>query len=168
MFRYSVRFRILRTKKFGTVSIITALNSNITNVSNASGTINVYVDNDGKLHFVNKDGADSVLNFSNGIKEIYIIKIQGNDVRGGNYIVDLYCIDSDKTVHNSTGYIGNIEGNYASIKNSGYSSGYRFTFKTKLSCNGTFNGSPVSYSANQSVEIYSWYSDLTQFIWILS
>lgn len=143
------------------------LNSNITNVANASGVINVYVDNDGKLHFVNKDGADSVLNFSSGIKEIYIIKIQGNGVRNDDYIVDLYCIDSDKTVHNSTGYTGNVEGNYASIKNSGYSGGYRFTFKTKLSCNGTFNGSPVSYSANQSVEIYSWYSDLTQFIWIL-
>lgn len=71
MFRYSVGFRILRTEKFRTVSMITVLNSNITNVANASGVINVYVDNDGKLHFVNKDGADSVLNFSTGYKGIF-------------------------------------------------------------------------------------------------
>lgn len=54
MLRYSVGFRILRTEKFGTVSIITVLNSNI----------GIYVGGDGKLHFKNGSGADTALNFS--------------------------------------------------------------------------------------------------------
>lgn len=41
--------------------MITVLNSNI-------GKVNVYVGEDEKLHFVNKDGADSVLPFSTGKK----------------------------------------------------------------------------------------------------
>ena len=57
MFRYSVGFRILRTGKFGAVDYITTLNSNI-------GNIKIYIGEDGKIHFTNKDGADSVLNFS--------------------------------------------------------------------------------------------------------
>ena len=56
MFRYSVNFRILRTEKFGTVFMITALNSNI-------GNISVYVGDDGKIHFKNSAGADTALNF---------------------------------------------------------------------------------------------------------
>ena len=56
MFRYSVGFRILRTEKFGTVFMITVLNSNI-------GNISVYVGDDGKIHFKNSTGADTALNF---------------------------------------------------------------------------------------------------------
>lgn len=62
MLRYSVGFRILRTRKFGATNYITTLNSNITT---QTGRINVYVGSDGKIHFVNNEGADSALNFSN-------------------------------------------------------------------------------------------------------
>ena len=41
-----------------------SLNSNLTNVSTAADNINLYVGDDGKLHWVNKAGADSALNFS--------------------------------------------------------------------------------------------------------
>lgn len=58
MLRYSVGFRILRTRKFGATNYIATLNSNI-------GKINVYVGGDGKIHFANSAGADSALNFSN-------------------------------------------------------------------------------------------------------
>lgn len=61
MLRYSDKLRILRTGKSGTTDYITTLNSNI-------GRVNVYVGEDSKLHFVNKDGADSVLPFSSGKK----------------------------------------------------------------------------------------------------
>ena len=40
------------------------LNSNINALSTQNSRINLYVGGDGKLHFVNKDGADSALNFS--------------------------------------------------------------------------------------------------------
>lgn len=53
MFRYSVGFRILRTGKSVAVDCITTLNSNIM----------VYVGDDGKIHFKNGSGADTVLNF---------------------------------------------------------------------------------------------------------
>ena len=50
---------------------LSALNSNITSVSNdrytENGRINVYVGSDSKLHFVNRDGADTALNFSSGL-----------------------------------------------------------------------------------------------------
>ena len=38
--------------------------SDISSVSSQVGNINVYVSNDGKLHYVDKDGADTALNFS--------------------------------------------------------------------------------------------------------
>ena len=41
-----------------------SLNSNLTNVSTAADNINLYVGDDGKLHWVNKAGADSTLNFN--------------------------------------------------------------------------------------------------------
>lgn len=72
MLRYSVSFRILRTEKFGAVSIITALNSNIT----------VYVGDDGKIHFKNGSGADTVLNFKSyqeGYKDGYTNGLENGD-----------------------------------------------------------------------------------------
>ena len=59
---------------------INSLNSNLANQSGSintlnnavsaryteNGRINLYVGSDGKLHFVNRDGADTALNFSNG------------------------------------------------------------------------------------------------------
>lgn len=72
MFRYSVGFRILRTEKFGTVSMITVLNSNIT----------VYVGDDWKIHFKNGSGADTVLNFKSyqeGYKDGYTNWLENGD-----------------------------------------------------------------------------------------
>lgn len=43
------------------------LSNNITQRYTESGRIKVYVGTDGLLHFVNRDGADTALNFSNGI-----------------------------------------------------------------------------------------------------
>lgn len=37
-------------------------------VSELNGNLNVYVDEEGKLHFVNGSGADSVLNFNSGVQ----------------------------------------------------------------------------------------------------
>lgn len=68
MISYSDRFRILRTGKSRATDYITALNSNITARYTENGRINVYVGVDGKLHFVNRDGADTALNFSSGLQ----------------------------------------------------------------------------------------------------
>ena len=62
-----------------------SLNSNLANKSEAinslnnavsaryteNGRINLYVGSDGKLHFVNRDGADTALNFSSGYKGLF-------------------------------------------------------------------------------------------------
>ncbi len=117
------------------------------------------------------DKLDAIYNhissFQNS-KEIYIIKIQGNGVRGGNYIVDLFCIDSNEAIHNTTGFTGSVEGKYATLENNGYSSAYHFNLKIKTQCSGTLNGSSVSYNTDQKISIDSVYPNLTQFIWILS
>ena len=47
-----------------------------------NGRINVYVGSDSKLHFVNRDGADTALNFSNN-----------------NYIVDSFSTSATDTNH---------------------------------------------------------------------
>ena len=127
---------------------------------------------DGK-YGVNTDperGADTFIPFRSdtGYEEVYIIKVQGNGVRNSNYVVDLFCIDSDKVIHNTTGYSGTVSGNFATLVNSGYSSGYHFSFTVKRDCTGKLNGSNVSYKAGQTVTFNSWYGDLTQFVWVLS
>ena len=52
------------------------LNSNLNNLSSTLFTqnsrINLYVGSDGKLHFVNKDGADTALNFSSVNSASYV------------------------------------------------------------------------------------------------
>ena len=46
-------------------SSISSLKNDVSSVSSATDKINLYVGSDGKLHWVNKAGADSALNFSN-------------------------------------------------------------------------------------------------------
>ena len=62
---------------------VNTLNSNINNVSNAryteNGRINVYVGSDSKLHFVNRDGADTALNFSSAKSGSIYIKCETGD-----------------------------------------------------------------------------------------
>lgn len=60
---------------------VSTLNSNLTNVSTAADNINLYVGDDGKLHWVNKAGADSALNFSSGK---YVVKTFNVYKNGGS------------------------------------------------------------------------------------
>ena len=43
---------------------ISSITSNISNINNSISKIKVYVGSDGKLHFINSGGADTVLNFN--------------------------------------------------------------------------------------------------------
>lgn len=58
-----------------------------------NGRINVYVGGDGKLHFVNRDGADTALNFSNEIKVVKTISFSSEFSDDGNYRghIDISC-----------------------------------------------------------------------------
>ena len=48
-------------------------------LNDETNNIKVYVSEDGKLHFVDKDGADTVLNFNSGVKELtFTISGEGN------------------------------------------------------------------------------------------
>ena len=80
------------------------LNSNITSVSNAryteNGRINVYVGSDSKLHFVNRDGADTALNFSSGLQYYIGTWI---DSYGGRYD------EVNITIPTSVSFINNIK-----------------------------------------------------------
>ena len=48
------------------------INTAITKLNSNCKKINTYVGNDGKIHFVNSGGADTVLNFSSGAKSIVL------------------------------------------------------------------------------------------------
>ena len=52
------------------------------------GKVNVYVGTDGKLHFVNASGADSVLNFSSGSKKLTLVKTGKHSMSGVTYTWD--------------------------------------------------------------------------------
>ena len=54
-----------------------------------NGRINVYVGSDSKLHFVNRDGADTVLNFSSGVDSITIPSIEHREGWGAQTSINL-------------------------------------------------------------------------------
>ena len=56
----------LKTIIGGLKQAISLCNTSITQLNDETNKINVYVGNDGKIHFTNKAGADSVLPFSKG------------------------------------------------------------------------------------------------------
>ena len=71
----------------GLKQAISLCNTSITQLNDDTSKIKTYVGTDGKLHFVNKAGADSVLNFSSGGSDISKAKyMYGNGTSGQSSI----------------------------------------------------------------------------------
>lgn len=74
------------------------LNNNLSATNTNLARVNTYVGNDGKLHFTNSAGADSVLNFSSGGGALFLAGILSTDTghaysRTFLYDPDTYQID---------------------------------------------------------------------------
>ncbi len=62
----------LKTIIAGLKQAISLCNTSITQLNDDTSKINTYVGDDGLIHFTNKDGADTVLNFSKGNEILFI------------------------------------------------------------------------------------------------
>lgn len=88
------------------------VNQNITNVSAASGKVNLYVGADGKLHFVNSAGADTAIPFSS--TKTLQVRAKAHQSSGVTYFyVRIYAGDTlvfdqgsnDRQPKDSAGYV---------------------------------------------------------------
>lgn len=109
--------------------IVRAHGLEIDQINSDLSNIDVYVDAEGKLHYVDKDGADSVLPFKRfNEDDVHITK--------GNSAATIYTVPKD-----GKAYII-----YASGKQSSYSSGYYYNSEKVGGVAGSTNGSMHSFS----------------------
>lgn len=82
----------------------------IEDVSQSLTNINTYVGKDGKLHFVNSTGADTVIPFNSGYKEVAIV------IADYQRMASCILIKPDKSVHYGW---GSLQGDYMALSASG-------------------------------------------------
>lgn len=89
---------------------INATNAKINEQSQSLTQIKTYVGEDGKLHFINSAGADTVIPFNSGYKEVAIV------IAYYQRMVSCILIKPDKSVHYGW---GSLQGDYMALSASG-------------------------------------------------
>ncbi len=117
------------------------LNESVDDLNESLDKVRTYVGEDGKLHFVDASGADSVLPFSNSYQLFCVITTSTDQFQAGVCCIDI----KDGVITKSTAFKHTGGSHSSDMGTVSYSGAWKITFNQDFVMNGT------EYKAGQTI-----------------